>query len=281
MGQQDSRELTLETELRRAIERNEFELYYQPQVNSTNNHTIGAEALIRWNSPKHGLVSPLEFIPLAEKTGLIIPIGRWVLAEAAKQCKYWQSLNLNLPPVRVSVNISAVQFERGNIFRDVVNVLKDTQLSPEFLELELTEGTLAKDPKAAIDTLNKLNDIDIQLSIDDFGTGYSSLSYLKQFCVSTLKIDRTFVKDIETDPDDAAMCTAIISIAKNLNLHIIAEGVENEAQLEFLKNHNCTTIQGYYFSKPLPNGEFIQFLINQSKRSDQHAVIPFQKNQSN
>jgi len=272
MGKQDARELTLETDLRRAIERNEFELYYQPQVDAKNGIIIGAEALIRWNNPKHGLVSPLEFIPLAEQTGLIIPISQWVMKEAAKQCKYWQ--DQGLPPIRVSVNISAIQFERGNIFNDVKNVLKKTNLSPEYLELELTEGTLATNPQAAINTLNKLNDIGIKLSIDDFGTGYSSLSYLKQFCVSTLKIDRSFVKDVLTDSDDAAMCTAIISIAHNLNLHVVAEGVENNDQLEFLKTHDCNTIQGYYFSKPLPNNQFIKYLEN---HHNQYNIIPFQQ----
>ncbi len=272
MGKQDARELTLETDLRRAIERNEFELYYQPQVDAKKGIPIGAEALIRWNNPKHGLVSPLEFIPLAEQTGLIIPISQWVMKEAAKQCKYWQ--DLGLPPIRVSVNISAIQFERGNIFKDVKNVLKKTNLAPEYLELELTEGTLATNPQAAINTLNKLNDIGIKLSIDDFGTGYSSLSYLKQFCVSTLKIDRCFVKDVLTDSDDAAMCTAIISIAHNLNLHVIAEGVEDNDQLEFLKKHECNTIQGYYFSKPLPNDQFIKYLKN---HHNQNKIIPFQQ----
>ena len=272
MGKQDPRELTLETGLRHAIEQEEFELYYQPQVDARNDMVTGVEALIRWNNPKHGLVSPLEFIPLAEKTGLIIPIGQWILKEATKQCKNWQ--NLGLPPIKVSVNISAVQFERGNIFNDVKAVLNNTGLAPKYLGLELTEGSLAKDPQTAINTLNKLNEIGVQLSIDDFGTGYSSLSYLKQFCVNTLKIDRCFVKDVLTDTDDAAMCAAIISIARNLKLNVIAEGVENKAQLEFLKRHDCYSIQGFYFSKPLPNDELIKYL---AERSLQHKIIPFKK----
>jgi len=276
MGKHDARELTLETELRHAIDRDEFELYYQPQVNAVTGNIVGTEALIRWNSPKHGFVSPIEFIPLAEETGLIIPIGQWVLKEATAQCKNWQTLGF--PPIKVSVNISATQFERGNIFADVKSVLASTNLSPKYLELELTEGTLAKEPQAAINTLNKLNDIGIKLSIDDFGTGYSSLSYLKQFCVSTLKIDRCFVKDILTDADDAAMCTAIISIANNLNLRVIAEGVEENEQLEFLKQHNCSIIQGYIFSKPLSNDDFIHYLNQQQQ---QNKVIPFQKNLNN
>ncbi len=268
MSKNDARELSLETDLRRAVEREEFELYYQPQVDAISGTVVGVEALIRWNRPKHGLVSPLEFIPVAEETGLIIQIGRWVLNKAAEQCKQWQELGL--PKVRVSVNISAVQFQSGSIFNDVKNVLERVKLDPKYFGLELTEGTLATDPQAAINTLNRLNDMGIKLSIDDFGTGYSSLSYLKQFCVSTLKIDRCFIKDVLTDPDDAAMCTAIISIAHNLNLHVIAEGVEDNEQLEFLKRHKCHTIQGYFFSSPLSNDNIIQYLAKQKGR-----VIPF------
>ncbi len=272
MSKQDARVLKLETDLRHAIEREEFELHYQPQVDAKSKKIIGAEALIRWNNPNLGSISPLEFIPIAEETGLIIPIGQWVLKKAAEQCKNWQEIGL--PDISVSVNISAIQFERGSIFNDVKRVLHHANLEPKYLELELTEGTLAKDPKSAVNTLNKLHDMGIKLSIDDFGTGYSSLSYLKQFCVSTLKIDRSFVKDIMTDPDDAAMCTAIISIAQNLHLHVVAEGVEDSDQLEFLINHNCNTIQGYYFSKPLPNDLFIEYL---SRYKDQCEIISFQQ----
>ena len=269
MSKSDARELSLETDLRRAIEREEFELYYQPQVDSITGEIIGVEALIRWNRPKHGVVSPLEFISVAEETGLIIQIGRWVLNKAAAQCKSWQKLGL--PGVRVSVNISAAQFQRGSLYNDVKNVLHKNKLDPQYFGLELTEGTLAKDPQTAINTLNRLNEMGVRLSIDDFGTGYSSLSYLKQFCVSTLKIDRCFIKDVLTDPDDAAMCTAIISIAHNLNLQVIAEGVENSEQLEFLKRHNCIVIQGYIFSNPLSNDSLIRYL---SERKN-GLVVPF------
>ena len=268
MGKSDAGELSLETDLRRAVEREEFELYYQPQVDALSGTVVGVEALIRWDRPEHGLVSPLEFIPVAEETGLIIQIGRWVLDKAAEQCRQWQ--DLGLPRVSVSVNISAVQFQRGSVFNDVKNALKKAKLEPKYFGLELTEGTLAKDPQGAINVLNRLNEIGIKLSIDDFGTGYSSLSYLKQFCVSTLKVDRCFIKDLLTDPDDAAMCTAIISIAHNLNLHVIAEGVENNEQLEFLKNYNCHTIQGYIFSRPLSNDNIIRYLAEQKK----NQVIP-------
>ncbi|NRD77337.1 EAL domain-containing protein [Bacillus sp. BRMEA1] len=247
-----SKKLQMEIGLRKALERKEFKLYYQPQVNVISGKLIGVEALIRWQHPEMGNISPADFIPLAEETGLIIPIGEWVLYEACRQNKSWQLEGF--PPIRMAVNMSSRQFQHSNLIEVIHKVLKETELEPKFLELELTESII-QDSKHAITTMHKLKDMGIYLSIDDFGTGYSSLSYLKTFPIDTLKIDQTFTKNIFTDFKDASLVDTIINMAHNLELKVIAEGVETVQQLEFLQQRRCNEAQGYYFSRPISADE--------------------------
>jgi len=219
---------------------------------------VGAEALLRWNHPELGVVSPGEFIPVAENTGQIIAIGEWVLRTAATQMKAW--LDQGLPPMLMAVNLSAVQFRQSNLLDVVADILNDVGLPPALLELELTEAVAMKDPLAAVAVMDQLHDRGIRMSIDDFGTGYSSLSYLKRFRVYKLKIDQSFVRDISDDADDRAIVTAIINLASSLGLQTIAEGVETSAQLAFLRLQGCDEVQGYFFSKPLPAPQFEAFV---------------------
>jgi EAL domain-containing protein (putative c-di-GMP-specific phosphodiesterase class I) len=222
---------------------------YQPQIDMESRKITGVEALLRWQHPEMGLVSPDKFIRVAENSGLIVPIGEWVLRTACSQARKWQDDGLTA--VSVAVNVSAVQFRREGFSELVRQVLLDTGLAPQYLELELTESLLLSSADVTLAVLRELKDMGLSLAIDDFGTGYSSLSYLKQFPVSKLKIDRSFVRDVALNPDDAAITTAIISMARSLNLKVIAEGVEDEAQMSFLRAHHCDEVQGYYFSKPL------------------------------
>jgi EAL domain-containing protein (putative c-di-GMP-specific phosphodiesterase class I) len=241
--------LTLENGLRLALDRKEFFLVYQPQMDIASGRVVGFEALLRWQQPVLGLVPPDRFIRIAENSGLIVPIGEWVLRTACTQARKWK--DEGLPAVRIAVNVSAVQFRQDG-FRDLIrDVLHETGLAPQHLELELTESLLLSNADVVFSVLQELNDMGLSVAIDDFGTGYSSLSYLKQFKVGKLKIDRSFIRDIASDSDDAAITTAIISMAKSLHLKVIAEGVENEAQMAFLREHRCDEIQGYLFSKPL------------------------------
>ena len=253
--------LVLENSLRQGLERSEFVLYYQPQVDVASGSVIGAEALIRWNHPEIGMVSPAKFIPVAEMSGLIVPLGQWVLREACRQNREWQ--DAGLPKVCMAVNISSVQFRGGKLEEDVREVLAETGLAPDWLELELTEGTVMSDANATVDTLHRLSAMGIRLAIDDFGTGYSSLSYLKRFPIDRLKIDQSFVRDIVTDPDDWAIASAVISMGHSLRLKVIAEGVEHVEQLEMLRHQGCDEVQGYYFSVPLPAAEFRELLRQQ------------------
>ncbi len=246
--------LTLESSLRLAIEREELFLVYQPQWDVTTGNITGAEALLRWRHPELGLVPPDRFIPIAENSGLIVPIGEWVLRTACAQARQWQ--DQGLPPLPVAVNVSAVQFRQESFPELVRKVLHETGLPAQYLELELTESLLLSAADTTLSMLHKLKRMGVKLSIDDFGTGYSSLSYLNQLPVYKLKIDRSFVRDITVDPDDAAITGTIISMAKNLNLKVIAEGVENEQQMSFLRQHDCDEVQGYYFSRPLEVGDF-------------------------
>jgi EAL domain-containing protein (putative c-di-GMP-specific phosphodiesterase class I) len=209
----------------------------------------GLEALLRWQHPELGLVPPDKFIRIAENSGLIVRIGEWVLRTACSQARKWQ--DKGLPAVTAAVNVSAVQFRQEDCCELIGRVLQETGLAPEYLELELTESLLLSSAAVTFSVLQKLKAMGLKLAIDDFGTGYSSFSYLRQFRVSKIKIDRSFVRDVAVNPDDAAITSAIISMAKNLNLKVIAEGVENEAQMSFLRAHHCDEIQGYYFSKPL------------------------------
>lgn len=248
--------------LRDALERDEFELHYQPQVDLVSGRIFGMEALLRWRHPQHGMVSPMTFIPLAEETGLIVPIGAWVLREACRQNKTWQ--DAGLPPLRIAVNLSARQFGRRDIAETVALTLAETGLEARFLELEITESMLMQDINATIGTMQKLKEIGVAFSLDDFGTGYSSLSYLKRLPIETLKIDRSFVCDIPGDKDDTAIAAAIVAMALTLNIRVIAEGVETAEQLAFLHSQKCTSMQGYYFSKPLPAADF-GLLLRQGK----------------
>ena len=241
--------LTLESSLRLALEKRELFLVYQPQMEIASGRITGLEALLRWQHPELGLVPPDKFIRIAENSGLIVPIGEWVLRTACSQARKWQ--DEGLPTVSVAVNVSAVQFRQEGFRKLIDRVLRETGLAPEYLELELTESLLLSNADVTLSVLRGLKAMGLKLAIDDFGTGYSSFSYLKHFPVSKLKIDRSFVREVAANPDDAAITTAIISMAKSLNLKVIAEGVEDEAQMSFLRAHQCDEIQGYYFSKPL------------------------------
>ena len=241
--------LTLESSLRLALEKEEFFLVYQPQMNIATGRITGLEALLRWQHPELGLVPPDKFIRIAENSGLIMPIGEWGLRTACRQARKWQ--DEGLPAVPVAVNVSAVQFRQEGFCEFIKKALRETGLAPQYLELELTESLLLSNEDVTFSVLQELKAMGLKLAIDDFGTGYSSLSYLKHFPVGKLKIDRSFIRDVAVNPDDAAITTAIISMAKSLNLLVIAEGVENEAQMSFLRTHHCDEIQGYYFSKPL------------------------------
>jgi diguanylate cyclase (GGDEF)-like protein/PAS domain S-box-containing protein len=252
--------LTMENKLRRALERHEFVLYYQPQVNLQTGRVIGCEALVRWQHPEMGLVSPGVFIPIIEESGLIVPIGEWILREACRQNMAWQKEGL--APMSVAVNLSAVQFHQKNLTDMVAKVLDSSGLSPKWLELEITESGIMQNSEASVNKLHSLKQMGLKLSIDDFGTGYSSLSYLKRFPLDKLKIDQSFVRDITSNPDDAAIAGAIIGMAKSLKLRVIAEGVETREQINFLQNNGCFEIQGYYFSKPLPAEAFQKFVTD-------------------
>ncbi len=239
----------LQEELRIALARSEFVLFYQPQVDLRSGRVFGVEALIRWKHPMHGILPPAKFIPAAEETGLIVPIGDWALQEACRQNKAWQ--DAGLPSMTVSVNVSARQFRDKTLIARVVDALRDSGLEARHLELELTESLIMQDVEQAVATMKSLQRLGVQLSIDDFGTGYSSLSALKTFPVARLKIDRSFIKDLPRNENDRAVASAVISLGRQLNLRVIAEGVENEEQIEFLRQHDCDEMQGFHFSKPI------------------------------
>jgi diguanylate cyclase (GGDEF)-like protein/PAS domain S-box-containing protein len=249
--------LSMESKLRRAIERDELHLNFQPKVDARSGKITRAEVLLRWNNPDLGSVTPAEFIPLAEDTGLIVPIGEWVLHSACVQANAWR---LGGHPISVAVNLSARQFRQNNLATIVERVLADSGLPASLLELEITESVIMHSTEQSIATLQALNDIGVTLSIDDFGTGYSSLSYLKRFPVHKLKVDQSFVRDLHRNTDDAAIVRAVIALARNLNLKTVAEGVETEQQLIFLAGLQCDEYQGFYFSKPLPAAEFLSMV---------------------
>ena len=256
--------LNMENALRRALEREEFVLHYQPQVDM-NGAVVGIEALLRWRHPELGLVSPVEFIPIAEETGLIIPIGAWVLREACRQGRRWHSAGFT--GLRMTVNLSSRQFRQRDLLPMVREILQGTVFPAEFLELEITEGAIMQNTTDTLANLRGLHEMGVRLAIDDFGTGYSSLSYLKRFPIDTLKIDRSFVSDLPGDANNAGITGAIIAIAHHLKLTVVAEGVENEAQLAFLHMHACDGVQGFLFSKPLPPDEIPQFIGNSLSRT--------------
>ncbi|MEW5903298.1 MAG: EAL domain-containing protein [Pseudomonadota bacterium] len=258
MQAHSARTLQLSNALRHALARGELQLYYQPQISLHDDSVLGAEVLLRWQHPELGMVSPAEFIPIAEDSGQIIPIGEWVMRAATRQTKAW--MDDGLPPMLIAVNLSANQFRHPNLPELVSRILDESGLPHQHLELELTEAVAMDDPQGAIAVMDQLHEQGIRMSIDDFGTGYSSLSYLKRFKVYKLKIDQSFVRDLTVDPEDQAIVTAVINMAKGLGLQTIAEGVETEGQLEFLRRQGCDEIQGYYFSKPLPAAEFERFV---------------------
>ena len=247
---------SVEDGLRHAIERQELVLHYQPKMNLRTGAIVGVEALIRWRHPQRGLVPPAQFIPIAEECGLIVPIGRWVLREACRQARAWQDGGLSSMPI--AINISAVELRAKDFVAGVRAALTETGLEPRYLELELTETFLMQDSDSTADVLHALKDVGVQLALDDFGTGYSSLSYLKRFPIDTLKIDRSFVRDLTTDADDASIVSAVISMGNSLHMRVVAEGVETREQLAFLQAQNCPYGQGYYFSRPVVAGEFTQ-----------------------
>ncbi|MEG4088426.1 EAL domain-containing response regulator [Microcoleus sp. Pol12B4] len=240
----------LEALLRHALAQGEFQVYYQPQVNIATGQVIGAEALVRWQNPDRGIISPCEFIPLAEETGLIIQIGEWVLLSACAQAASW--LAAGFSPFTISVNLSARQLSDPELKARIVQILETTGLEPANLELEMTESALVENATVAGATLNELKALGIRIAIDDFGTGYATLGYLKQFAFDTLKIDRIFVRNASEDTQNAAITTAVILLGHSLNMTVIAEGVETEAELDFLKQHQCDIMQGYLFSRPEP-----------------------------
>lgn len=266
--------LVMENNLRRALEREEFEVHYQPTISVQTKQIVGMEALIRWRHPQLGLISPAEFIPLAEETGLIVPIGEWILRKACAQCKEWQKIGFE--HLNLSVNLSARQFEQQNLFEMVTDALAETDFNPVCLELELTESSIMKNAESAIKILKKLKKTGIKISIDDFGTGYSSLSYLIQLPIDVLKIDQSFIRKINVDKGNAAMVMAIVSMARNLQLKVIAEGVENEQQLQFLYLLGCDEWQGYYNSKPLTAEALTELLQRKQTAQEQSQFSSFQ-----
>jgi diguanylate cyclase (GGDEF)-like protein/PAS domain S-box-containing protein len=249
--------LSIETNLRTALLREEFLLHYQPQIEVRSGCMVGAEALVRWQSEERGLVQPGNFIPIAEENGLIVPIGEWVLRTACSQYTAWRASGLG--PFRMAVNLSGYQFRQKNLVEIVSRAMTDFGVEPASLELELTESMIMQDAPDAIITMGKLKDMGIALTIDDFGTGYSSLSHLKRFPLDSLKIDASFVRDIATNPDDAAITKTIIAMAHNLGLVVVAEGVETEQQLEFLRVNGCDIVQGFLVGRPMPAEEFTEF----------------------
>jgi diguanylate cyclase (GGDEF)-like protein len=253
--------LALEHSLRRALERNELVLHYQPKVGLDDGTLSGAEALVRWQHPEWGLIAPERFIPIAEETGLIVEIGEWVIRTACRQNRAWQ--DAGLPPVILSVNLSARQFRQDHLVKLLKEILDETGVKPEHLEMELTESLLMHNAKAAIAILRGMKSIGVKLSLDDFGTGYSSLNCLSRLPIDALKIDKSFVQHIgdQEHGDDRILVQAIISLGHSLNLRVIAEGVETAAQLQFLEDHRCDEVQGFYFGKPMPADEFTRFLM--------------------
>jgi diguanylate cyclase (GGDEF)-like protein len=258
MNERVETQMKIEAALRRALKNDEFVLHFQPRVSAATGRTTGAEALLRWKHPEWGLVEPARFVPLLEETGLIVPVGAWVLGEACRAARAWQTAGL--PPLRVSVNLSSRQFRSEALCEAVSEALRASALAPQLLELELTESLLIENVEHAMGVMGKLKAIGTVISIDDFGTGYSSLGYLKRFPIDSLKIDRSFVRDIATSPKDAAIVMAISALARSLGIGLIAEGVEERWQVEFLRARHCTELQGFYFSRPLPAETLVEAL---------------------
>ena len=262
--------LMLENDLRRAVARREFELHYQPKVDVETGGLAGMEALVRWRHATRGLIAPADFIPIAEDSGAIVEIGRWVIEEACRQNVRWQ--RAGAPKLRVAVNISGVQFRQPDLLDTIGHALSSSGLDPECLEIEITESVIMQDPSQMIVVLERLSAMGVHVSIDDFGTGYSSLSYLKRFPLDKLKIDRSFIRDISSDTEDAAITRAIIGLAHNLKLKVVAEGVETREQLDFLRSLDCDEYQGYYKSKPLPAAEFQRLILGSGEAATRRVL---------
>jgi EAL domain-containing protein (putative c-di-GMP-specific phosphodiesterase class I) len=261
----------IEESLRRALERNEFALHYQPKIDLMSGRITGAEALIRWTHPTRGLIPPVQFIPVAEESGLILPIGKWVVREACQQAQAWLSAGLSLGTI--AVNISALQFRAEDFLEGVFSVLEETGLPAKHLEVELTESVLMKHAESAEAILKALRAQGVQVAVDDYGTGYSSLSYLRKFPIDTLKIDQSFIRQISSKTDETTLLTAVIQMGRSLNLHVVAEGVETEEELEFLQAEQCDEAQGYYFSRPVPPQQFARLLESGlSKAFSRHFI---------
>jgi diguanylate cyclase (GGDEF)-like protein/PAS domain S-box-containing protein len=254
--------IKMETDLRDALKKEEFVVYYQPQVNGVTNKIIGMEALVRWNHPKMGLVSPAKFIPLAEITGLIVELDRFVMRTAMKQIREWYDKGLN--PGVLAMNLAVKQLQQVDFIKTLTTLLETSKCKPQWIELEVTESQIMRDPETAISLLKSINELGIELAVDDFGTGYSSLSYLKKLPIDKLKIDQAFIRDLPYDEEDASIARAVIALAKSLNLHIIAEGVETQAQKDFIVENGCENIQGYFYSKPVPANEMELLLKKES-----------------
>jgi diguanylate cyclase (GGDEF)-like protein/PAS domain S-box-containing protein len=264
-GDEDVQRLALEQELRRAVERREFVVYYQPQVSIDSSTVVGVEALLRWNHPEHGIVEPSRFINVLEDTGLIVEVGDWVLREVCEQARRWRQDDL--PPLRFAVNVSARQFGKRDIVGDIARILDETGMEPKRIHIEITEGTIASKFEQTVEVMRKLNALGVRIAVDDFGVGYSSLNYLKRLPIHTLKIDQSFIRDVTTDPNDAAIARTIVALAHNLGLDVIAEGVETVEQLFFLSRQGCHEVQGHLISRPLAADAFATwFRANQKVR---------------
>jgi diguanylate cyclase (GGDEF)-like protein len=249
---------SLENGLRYALEREELTLHYQPNIDLETGNIVAVEALVRWQHPDLGLVSPADFIPVAEEGGLMVPIGQWVLGQACHQAQAWQ--DIGLAPIRIAVNTSAAELRAKDFCKGIGAILDETGLNPRFLELELTETFLMQDSTATWAVLQDLKQLGLNLALDDFGTGYSSLNHLKRFPIDTLKIDRSFIRAITSNPDDASIVCAVIGLGRNLHMRVVAEGIETQEQLAFLQDRECPLGQGHYFSQPLPGRECTQLL---------------------
>jgi EAL domain-containing protein (putative c-di-GMP-specific phosphodiesterase class I) len=258
MLQAANKRISIERELRTALAESQLVIHYQPLLSSEGSRVVSLEALVRWDHPEQGIIPPDLFIPIAEETGLIHELGRWVIDESVRQLVDWRAAGLN--GFRVAINLSVRQLQSEFLCQDIGIILRRHKISGEELELEITETAAMEDPDLAVQQLNDLRALGVSLSIDDFGTGYSSLAYLKRLPINTLKLDRSFVRDIETDQSDAEICMASIALAHNLGLKVVAEGVETEAQRAFLSAHQCDYLQGYLFSRPLPAEEITEYL---------------------
>jgi diguanylate cyclase (GGDEF)-like protein/PAS domain S-box-containing protein len=252
--------LDLATQLRRVVERGELVLHYQPQLSLISGEIVGVEALVRWQHPDKGMIPPGQFIPYAEETGLIVPISEWVIQAACRQARAWEARGL--PPLKMSVNLSARHFHNANLAQTIISALAESGLEPRRLELELTESAMMRDAAGAVRVLDRLKSLGVHLSLDDFGTGYSSLAYLSRFAIDLLKIDQSFIRDLTTNPVNASIVTATIAMAHKLGKNVIAEGVETQAQMSFLRRHDCDEMQGYFFSRPVPPDQLAALLTD-------------------